>query len=206
MFYDDNDIQHLIDRIGWADSIQPSPLTIESRNLLSNSGRYVREFHKMAIVENVKETMPNAQADLPEFNDFLYSMKKEAVLSSLSLIFDNNERANYKMTNCGRIDISGINYSGIITTKDRLFDDVIGYTIAAKTLELFQSSNRKNDDARGTKYNYSMLVGELSGIKNEIGKEISIGLYGLQKRAVWKISNILFPQNTTPSLTARRVW
>lgn len=205
MFYDTTAIDFLIDRIGWPAAMPPTDLIIDTQNTESQSGRFVDEFNKMAIVENVWFSIVNKDATLDTLNYELYRLKKDGVLSALSLIFDNNERAYYKMCNGVRKDISGIDYSGIIVTKGGLFDNAIGYAIACKTLELLITTNRANGTERGNKLNWETIKGELEGIKNEYGKNITTGLYSLRARAIGTIIDIMWPKTGRATLTARRV-
>jgi hypothetical protein len=207
MFYDQTAIDYLIDRLGWAEPIPPTSLVIDSRNTLSNSGRYFDEFNKMVTVENVWSTINNATVQQADYNYYLYKLKQETVLFALSVIFDNNERAYYGYCGTNRKDISGVDYSGIIPTKGGLFDNLIGYCMSCKALELFLTTNRKNGDERGNKFNYSNIQTELNGIKNEYGKTMTIGLYALKSMAAEKVIDILWPTNKNrPILTGRRVW
>lgn len=161
----------------------------------------------MAIVENVWYSINNKDATQDTLNDELYRLKKEAVLHALSLIFDNNERAYYKICGDTRKDISGTDYSSTITSMDRLFDNVIGYSIACKTLELLITNSRSNGTERSDKWNWQTIKAELGGVKDEYGKTITIGLYSLRSKYVGTIIDILWPGNVgKPTLTGRRVW
>lgn len=204
MFYDQPSIDFLIDRVGWADAMQPTTLTISSQNLTSTSGRLFNSFNGMVIVENVWDTIVNEDADNQELNDVLYSLKKQSVLDVLSHVFDVNPKASLSYgTNEYPIDISNRDYSATIQGRNGLFDAAIGYTCAIKSIELILSSNRANGTERGNKFNWQTLKAELSGLKDEYGRQSNEGLESMKNREIQRIIKILWPDGGYPKLIGR---
>jgi len=161
----------------------------------------------MVTVENVADTMTNADAGEDAFNDELSKLKTQAVMAVLSQVFDNNERAYFRKNAYNRrVDISNIEYSAMIISRPFLFDESIGLSMAVKALEMFLSSSRINSGERAAKFNYDKLKGELDGIKSEWGKDLTTGLYTKLGRSIKKIIDILFPDQVVPALIGRRPW
>ena len=208
MFYDSSAIQYLVDRIGWAAPIPPISLSLSPENNTATSQRYYNWFHRLATVENMAYTIANPDVVNDDFNDYLYDIKKQAVLSVLASVFDNCERANYRYgAYYTRVDISNIEYSDVIKTgKPSLFDNAIGYTAACKILEDLLSSVRKNGVEREIGFDWTQLKAELEGIRNEYGKIMTTGLYALKKMAIDSVIDILFPENAPPLLIGRHPW
>lgn len=206
MFYDSATVDYLIDRLGWENAVPPSSIVVSAENHTSTSGRYYDEFFKMSIVENIEAAIHNSDATELTLNEFLFKLKKEAVMNMLDRVFDSNERAFYKTGNGGCVvDISGKDYSAIIPTKGRLFDAAIGYSMAKSVIQLLLTTGRENGTNRDNKFDYNYLKGELEGLKDENG-EVFKGINGYLNIEIGKIINILFPKRSTPILTAPRVW
>lgn len=193
MLYNPTATSKLYDRIGWAEPVLPSTISVDPGNLMADSGRYYNSFHKLATVENVKSCIPNVKADGVALNKALAQMKKDAVLEVLSKVFDTNVRANYAYTQ----EFISINfasdYSDIILGNPALFDQAIGFGAAMKALELFLSTNRSNWDETKIGMNYSQTKGELEGFFTERGVLIGAGLTQKYEAAVITVIDVLFP-------------
>lgn len=207
MTYNSTAIQALIDRIGWNTPVPPYTLfTVSAANLKADSGRRFNQYHKLATVEFMADTMPNPDADGAAINAYLLDLKAQAVKRTLTQIFDNNPRANYSMSSGFRKDLSGTDYSDMILTRTNVFDEVIGMNGAVIALELIKNSDRSNIRERLSKSGISSFA-ELEGFFNEFGKTLAKGMYSRTDVAVAKAIDILFPEtDQKPSLIARRYW
>lgn len=195
MFYDSVATQALVDRIGWAEPVPPTGITLDAENILSNSGRLFNSYHKLASVEMVSYCTTNEGSEAitnDTLNDLLIKRKEQAVLKVLQSVFDINERANFTYNHKNqRIDLSGTDYSQVIVDRANLFDNAIGYQAAYDVLETIATSSRSNIlercgmDAAQLKY-------EMQGVVFE-GKTITTGLQQSLWGATKHIIAILFP-------------
>lgn len=199
MFYNATAIETLTNRIGWAAPIPPTDLVVSADVTRADSGRYVRDFHPMAIVENIAETQPQYAASQEAVNAFMVSLKGAAVRAVLARIFDGNERAYYRNgANGVRESIAAFDYSDRIITQPGLFDNVIGYQMAYDALELMGNAIRSNQTQRLSQYNYGQIKAEQDGYTDENGKPVDRGIAGKLTAAIREVNNILFPETSTP--------
>jgi len=181
--YSPESIQSLVDRIGFAEPMDSNfAIALSPEVVLSNSGRYVNSFHQIAIVENIYSAIPQINMlELP-FNTYLQSMKTQAVLESLNEIINKDSRS-----------LIDTDYSNIIITNPFIFDDVIGYTIAIKCIELFISTSRKNLFERNAKEAYEKLKMELEGVRSDSGAIVAQGIKRERYYAIRKAKEVIFP-------------
>lgn len=190
--YSELSIQTLETRIGWSD---PSdlPISISADNKQSDSGRMFNSFHSMVLLSNIYATVPVVNMDENSFNEYLLSVRKQAVLSVLNRIFDQNKE--YISTN---------DYSDTIINRSALFDDAIGYSVAVNMIELFISSGRSNLEERNSKMSYQLLKIELEGAKNENGYPVTKGLLSKLDTSIKRAREIIFP--IIPIVTSEPIW
>lgn len=182
--YSEQSIEILETRIGWEKPLDSDfAIDLDDEVLTADSGRKVNSFHQLVIVENVYAAVPEVNMEAEDFNGFLSSVRKQAVLEVLTLIFDKHE--DY---------IEETDYSSLIETKTRLFDDAIGYCMAVKMLELFISTSRKNFVDRNAKLAFQNLKLELEGVRNDGGFYIAKGIKYELKNAITKTQKIIFPK------------
>jgi len=181
--YSPESIQSLVDRIGFAEPINSDfAITISGEVILSNSGRYVNSFHQLATVENLYSAVSQINMAELDFNKYLQGIKTQAVQEALTEIIAKDSRSDV-----------ATDYSNIIIANPYIFDDVIGYTIAIKCLELFISSSRKNLIERNAKLAISSLKVELEGMKTESGVTVAQGIKRERYYAIKKAKEVLFP-------------
>ena len=181
--YSELSISALIGRIGWEQPLDSGfGLTINEEVLSATSGRKVNSFHQLATVENVYAAVPEIDMEVVKFDDFLSSVRKQSVMEVLTAVFD--QHTSYDEV---------VDYSEIIITRPRLFDDAIGYCIAIKMLELFISSNRKNLAERNAKLTFQSLKLDLEGVRNEGGFYVAKGIKYELKSAITKAQKVIFP-------------
>lgn len=181
--YTPESIAILIDRIGWQEPINTSlSIIVDEENQLATSGRKVNSFHQLATVENIHSAIAEVNMEAVTFNEFLASLRKQAVLEVLTAIIDQSDLYEYNL-----------DYSDVIIEKARIFDDAIGYCIAIKALELFVSSGRKNLTERNAALNFQTLKVELEGARNDRGHFIAKGIVYKKEMAIKKAQRILFP-------------
>lgn len=181
--YSEPSIAALIGRIGWEKPLDFGfGLTINAEVLSATSERKVNSFHQLATVENVYAAVPEIDMEVVKFNDFLSSVRKQSVMEVLTAVFD--QHTSYD---------EAIDYSQIIITRPRLFDDAIGYCIAIKMLELFISSNRKNLADRNAKLTFQSLRLDLEGVRNDGGFYLAKGIKYELKSAITKAQKVIFP-------------
>jgi len=192
--YNEQAIQTLIDRIGWSMPIEISGITLTAENLRSDSGRFFDSFHKLVTVHNVYDVVPMANMPNAPFNVQLYKYKRQAVLSVLNAIFDDNLRAHYDTTSSGcRIDLRGTDYSGMIIGNASVFDQSFGRQMVVDILQLERSSARSNSNERLMK-EFQNIDLEIEGYYDrQTGKLIAKGARALLKEAIEKAIAILFP-------------
>jgi len=182
--YSPESVQALVDRVGFADKIESAYLfTLTPEVILSNSGRTVKSFHQLAIVENMYSAV--AQINMPDtdFNNYLQEIKTESAREVLTLIL-NRDRSYVYATD----------YSTWVIDQPELFDDAYGYTIAIKCLELFISTARKNLKERNAKLAIENLKVELEGLKNDAGVVVVQGIKRERYYAVKQAKSIIFPK------------
>lgn len=181
--YTEESISTLIYRIGWEKSFNSDvAITINLANSTTTSGRKVNAFHSLASVENIYSAVPEVNMDEEKFNEFLSSIREQSVREVATAILDQSHL--YDET---------IDYSNIIVSKPRIFDDAIGYCIAIKILELFISSTRSNLTERSSALTFQTLKVELEGAKNDNGHFIAKGIVYKKERAIQKAQRIIFP-------------
>lgn len=207
MFYDQTTIDLLAKRVDWAPVILPSSILYAPFDDPPPSGRFFKDFNQLVIIENVYATVPNASISQNDFGIYMESLKVENVLDILSIIFDTEERANYRTCLYGnRIDISNIDYSSTLQTKAGLLDNLLGLGMAIKCCDLFLASSRANGDKRSAVFSFNTLMTDLHGLKDENGKTISQGLYAKFSIEKQKVLNILFPVLNPKYVIGRCVW
>jgi len=181
--YNEQSITALEKRIGWEKPLDTDfAIDLDEEVLTADSGRKVNSFHQLVTVENVYAAVQPVNMEAADFNGFLTSVRKQAVLEVLTLIFDKHE--DY---------IEVTDYSVLIETKTRLFDDAIGYCIAVKMLELFISTSRINLQERNAKMSFNSLKIELEGAKNDNGHFIAKGIVYYKNKAIKDAQKIIFP-------------
>jgi len=80
----------LTGRIGWRQP--PSGPVLTDGNKASASGRYFQDFHPMATVQNIKDTIEFGESmNDAQFNAFLESMRKSAVLRMVNGVFNKTQ-------------------------------------------------------------------------------------------------------------------
>lgn len=175
--------ESLVKRIGFAEPIMTDfGITLSPEVIESTSGRYVNSYHQLAIVENIYSAVPQIKMDELPFNNYLQSIKIQAVQEALTEIIDKDSRSS-----------ATTDYSSIIESNPYIFDDVIGYTIAIKCLELFISTSRKNLFERNAKEAVSSLKLELEGMRNESGAIVAQGIKRERYYAIRKAKDVIFP-------------
>jgi len=185
--YSDESIDVLETRIGWEKPLDTDfVLELDEEVLTADSERKVNSFHQLVTVENLYAAVPEIDMEVAEFTGFLSSLRKQSVLEVLTAIFDKNEQY-----------IETVDYSELILSRPRLFDDAIGYCIAIKGLELFIASSRSNLLERNAKLSFQNLKLELEGIRNDRGFFVAKGIEYKFKTAILSAQNILFPKNPT---------
>lgn len=181
--YSNESILFLKNRIGWGNAINTDfPITISSDNLIATSGRTVLSFHQLASVENIHSNISQIDADDALFNQILSNLREQSVIEVLNLIMDSHKLYN-----------DDVDYSNVIVSKSRLFDEAIGYAIAVKCLELFVSSTRSNATERSNAMSFNTLKIELEGAKNDNGHFIAKGIVYKKEQAIKKAQKIIFP-------------
>jgi hypothetical protein len=181
--YSELSITSLVTRIGWEKPLDTAfAIEIDEEVLSADSERKVNSFHQLVTVENVYAAVPEIDMEAVDFNGFLSSVRKQSALKVLTAIFD--KHTSYD---------EAVDYSQIIISRPRLFDDAIGYCIAIKMLELFISSSRKNLADRNTKLTLQSLKLDLEGVRNEAGFYLAKGIKYEFKNAITEAQKVIFP-------------
>lgn len=181
--YSELSITSLVTRIGWEKPLDTAfAIELDEEVLTADSERKVNSFHQLVTVENVYAAVPEIDMEVVEFNGFLSSVRKQSVLEVLTAVFDLNTSYD-----------EAVDYSQIIITRPRLFDDAIGYCIAIKMLELFISCSRKNLADRNAKLSIQSLKLDLEGIRNDGGFYVAKGIKYEFKNAITKAQKVIFP-------------
>ncbi len=183
--YSNEAIALLEHRIGYKTS-QDVPFLISESNTTATSGRHFEAFHSLVTVSNIYAAVPESQTGEGAFNAWLSDLRRQAVLSVVSSILDKNQ--DYIETK---------DYSGDIETFQVLFDDAIGYKVAAMALELYISTERKNFSERNAKLAISSLKLELEGFRNENGHLVAAGVMQKLHDAIQKATRKIFPWEPT---------
>lgn len=192
--YSPESIQSLVERIGFAEPVMTDfAVSLSPEVVLSTSGRYVNSYHQLATAENIYEAVPQPSMEELPFNTYLQSMKTQAVQESLTEVINKDSRSSITT-----------DYSNTILTNPYIFDDVIGYTIAIKCLELFISTSRKNLFERNAKEALTMLKVELEGMRNESGAVVAQGIKRERYYAIRKAKDVIFP--FTIPIDGTKVW
>lgn len=224
--YNQESINTLIRRIGWAEAMPPSTVEVSDENKETESGRYFNGFNQLATVENVNASITNKDADNDTLNEFLAEMRKDGVMDVLTKVYNLNTRATASETN-GIISLNyALDYSSSIDVNRRSFDDAIGLSVSIKALELLKTTNRSNRTTTNPNIDSREVLEFLHGAFAPTGKVITEGLYAQYRESIGKLIDVLFPVKypdgsevvvdpdggvtvTTkpkPTLTGRRVW
>ncbi|OIQ22199.1 MAG: hypothetical protein BM557_02145 [Flavobacterium sp. MedPE-SWcel] len=180
--YSQEAIDVLVNRIGWSDLSSDLSIDLSVENKTAESGKTFDWYHSLAQIGNIYSAVPKVNMDSEDFNELLLDLKKKAVSSTLTSILDKHYRYDFNK-----------DYSNEIIDKASLFDDVIGYTVAIKVIELLISTNRKNAEERNASMSYQTLKVELNGAKNEGGHYIAKGIYFELSQSIKKAQRSLFP-------------
>ena len=124
----------LIDRIGWKDDKTVTGLILSANNLLSESDRFFQDEHSAITLQNIRDCQPIRNISEGDFNDYLYNLKKSAVLKVLSDVFEKD----YLNDN-------------LLTIYPTAFDEAISLRVVIDVSELIMTSTRSNSIERFTK-------------------------------------------------------
>lgn len=189
--YNNDSIQALYDRIGWADALEPTDIEVSEENKESTSGRFFNSFNPLVIVENIFATLPNKDATNDTLNAELLRLKKDGVSDVLMKVFNTNIRATAAVTNYATSVNYASDYSGVIIASQQSFDDVIGLSVAIKSLELIMTTVRSNQKANNPNIDRDILSYLHGSFTNE--RVITPGLYAQYREAIDDLINVLFP-------------
>lgn len=206
--YNTESINVLIDRVGWANVIEPSDIVVSEENLTSTSGRLFNSFHQLVTVENVFSAIPNKNANVQELNGKLYELKRQSVLDVLHKVYDMNLLAT-SATHNGFTSLNylvGQDYSNIIIERSPVFDEAIGIRIAIKALELMLTTSRSNINTSNAKYSYNAIREALDGSFTAEGKLLSYGLYAKYNKVINDTINVLFLVKAGPEIYGDALW
>jgi hypothetical protein len=153
----------------------------------------VNSFHQLATVENIYSNVVEPNISELDFNNYLFELKKQSVLDTMMLMLDQHRLYN-----------NSFDYATVIEEKAPLFDAVLGFTIAIKTLEMFLSTTRSNATERSNAFSVQMLKVELEGAKNENGYLIAQGIFAKRDLALRRAHKILFPEPI--ELHGEKIW
>ncbi|MCC9016928.1 hypothetical protein [Flavobacterium lipolyticum] len=180
--YSQEAIDVLINRIGWSELSSGLPFSLSQENKTADSKKMFNWYHSLVLIDNVYAAVPEVEMSDVKFNDYLFEVKKQAVLTVLSSILDTHE--DY---------LPDFDYANVITQRSVLFDDSIGYAVAIKMIELFLSTTRSNFNERSAKMSYQALKVELEGARNDNGHFIAKGLVYKLEQSIRKAQKIIFP-------------
>lgn len=188
-------------RVGWAQALQPTTITVSSPAIESGSGRYFRDFHAMVTAENVSATLSTSTSQAVSnetLNAHLVSMKTAAAGKVLDAVFNLNTRAQRRRNyNGSYTNTSGTLWDTVIMARLDLFDTVMGLQGAADALELQLVSSRSNGLERSAKVAGQLQV-DLHGYYDPNSqKKVIPGLYAELKKAIADVIDILFPEPAT---------
>ena len=193
--YSQNSIELLTDRVGWAD-IQESadfPIELSFENLTKTSGRTFDSFNSLVLPDNVYYAVVEDFTEETRFNDFLFDVKKQNVISVLTKIMNQNDLY------CDSFD-----YDKTIETKAHLFDEPIGLSVACQMIEMFISTTRKNFNERNAKFAFQNLKIELEGVRNENGYKVALGVKDRLNYSIRRASDIIFPRPIV--VDSKKIW
>jgi hypothetical protein len=191
--YSQESIDALETRIGWSDLSSDLPFELSEENKTADSGKTFNWYHSLLVFDNIYSSVPEVNMEEEDFNEYLSTIRKQAVTSVLSSILDNH--VDYDPTK---------DYSNIITNRPALFDDAIGYSVAIKMIELFISTSRSNSNERSAKMSYQTLKIELEGARNDNGHFVAKGLVYKLDQSIRKAQKIIFP--VTRIVTSKPIW
>jgi hypothetical protein len=192
--YSNTSISVLIDRIGWSE-VQSSDhnLSLSADNKKADSGRTFDNFHGLVTIDNIFSAVPKIGMEIADFNAYLLDLKSQHVRRALTEIMNKSE--DY---------VDSFDYDDTILAKVHLFDDPIGYSVAASMLELFVSTSRSNFRERNSKLAYDKLKIELEGARNDRGIKVAAGIKDKYDVAIKKAQNIIFPFKVPVS--SKEIW
>jgi hypothetical protein len=191
--YSQESIDALETRIGWSDLSSDLPFELSEENKTADSGKTFNWYHSLLVFDNIYSSVPKVNMEEEDFNEYLSTIRKQAVISVLSSILDNH--VDYDPAK---------DYSNIITNRPALFDDAIGYSVAIKMIELFISTSRSNGTERSAKMSYQTLKIELEGARNDNGHFVAKGLVYKHDQSIRKAQKIIFP--VTRIVTSKPIW
>lgn len=132
--YSQATIDILIKRVGWVNPIDSSfVLVLDARNTDATSGRDFQFYHGYVTLKNIKAILPNRNETDIEFNQYLYDLRVQSVLTALYLVIDKDPAYDPLF-----------DHDGYINSRLPLFDEVIGIVHAQKVLSLLANSIRSN--------------------------------------------------------------
>jgi len=185
--YSEEIISILEKRVAWKQPISDTfTLEVDADNLEGTSGKHFNSFHKLIDVEYIAQTLNDTNLDAETLNAELADIRKQAVLTVLSSVFDSN-----------RCYLPDFDYSNGINSRVALFDDAIGYVVAISVLQLYVSTRRSNIDERNTKMAVQNLKLELEGYRNDNGILVAKGLTWYRDNAIRNVVRVFFPQSIT---------
>lgn len=208
MFYDNIAINTLIQRVGFANAIPPSDIVLSSANLISTSGRTFKKYSSFASVEKLFLLLNNPALTIEGFQAELEEYRKQAVLTVLEKIYDQNLLANQTANGLGYpVNISGNDYSDVIMSRANVFDACIGYQFALDIVHMMMTSSRSNNEERATQLGYVELKVELEGANENSNNAFSgKGLVYELNKAYKAAIQILFPQPKSGLVDRSYLW
>lgn len=195
--YNEESIQALINRIGWAEAVPPTDITISEENKESESGRYFNSFNPLVVVENVFAAITNKSADNDTLNSELARLKEDGVKDVLLKVYNLNTRATAAVTNFVTSLNYASDYSASIVANQQSFDDAIGLSVAIKALELISTTNRSNERANNPKISAQDIQAAFHGAFT-VNRVISKGLLAQYNDAIHDLIEVLFPVSYPP--------
>jgi hypothetical protein len=187
-------ISALIDRIGWSE-VQSSdyPLVLTADNKKADSGRTFDNFHGLVTIDNIYSALPKIGMAINDFNAYLLDLKGQHSRRVLTDIM--NRSGEY---------VDSFDYDDTILAKVHLFDDPLGYSLAASMIELFIGTSRSNFRERNSKLAYDKLKIELEGARNDRGIKVAAGIKDKYEVAVKEARRIIFPFSIP--VTSKPIW
>lgn len=191
--YNEQSIQTLVKRIGWQQPIQPSEIVLSAENVESTSGRYFSGFNPLVIVENVFSAIQNVNVSNETLITKLEELKYDGVMDVLNHVFNLNVRATAAVTNLITSVNYATDYSDMINTYQSSFDEVIGYSVAIKTLQLLLNSDRSNYRTVHNQENKADIFEVINGAFSPYGQRITKGIDARYREAIYRLIDVLFP-------------
>lgn len=189
--YNNDSIQALYDRIGWAEAQEPTSIEVSAENKESTSGRFFNSFNPLVIAENIFATLTNKEATNDTLNAELLRLKQDGIKDVLMKVYNTNIRATAAVTNYATSVNYASDYSGVIIASAQSFDDVIGLSVVIKSLESIMTTNRSNLRANNPNIDKDILS-YLHG-SFTVDRVITPGLYAQYREAIDDLINVLFP-------------